>query len=403
MRKTLLIRFILAILLLSAALSVSDIFDRLPASPGEIINEMYDGYSGILKLWICEGWTPGAGSLSRWLNSASERFEKTHDGVYVQISYVSPQTLAAFNYAPENPPDILLFSSGMLNDKSDLIPIEAPETILPGLQTNLDGLCVPVAMGGWAWAVNAQLTGTISGAKIAFPNDEQYAHPSVALTAMLTGNCEDTPSESGSSSRYGMDFGLPSPTLPPNETKTQNRKRREIIPGSESIQSDDAYRLFTLSEADALLVSQREISRLESLSQSGRAPDYRIITTGEAYTDQVTYASACGLSKNHAEEKQALSKEFILFLLSDDMQSRLSSAKALRVTKGGALYSSSSAFFELERFYTENRICTPGAFPQSTPAIPKEEIDSLLEGSGSAQDFFYRLFPQQSLSQSFRF
>ena len=50
----------------------------LPQSNDALISKRYEGWSGVLRLWVYEGWQPGNGSLVPWLNPVSY----THLDVY---------------------------------------------------------------------------------------------------------------------------------------------------------------------------------------------------------------------------------------------------------------------------------------------------------------------------------
>ena len=48
----------------------------LPGDTGPLIREKYDGWSGVLRLWVYEGWEANA---MGWLNRAISAFEKEHE------------------------------------------------------------------------------------------------------------------------------------------------------------------------------------------------------------------------------------------------------------------------------------------------------------------------------------
>jgi hypothetical protein len=66
----------------------------LPLDTRPLVSEKYAGWSGVLSLWIFEGWPCGNGSIAPWLNQCVASFEKAHPGVYVQPQYVDAGAIA---------------------------------------------------------------------------------------------------------------------------------------------------------------------------------------------------------------------------------------------------------------------------------------------------------------------
>lgn len=59
------------------------------------------------------------------------------------------------------------------------------------------------------------------------------------------------------------------------------------LPAGKFLEGDDFYTGFTQGVYGAIPVTQREIRRLQLLSQSGRAPDWTVAAGGAAFTDQL--------------------------------------------------------------------------------------------------------------------
>ena len=96
----------------------------LPLSREELVQRSFASWSGVLRIWKCEGWQSGAGSMNRWLNAGIEVFEKRNQGVYVQITDVSSEVMRKFTAVGTNPPDAVLFAPGMLESPQGLAVLE---------------------------------------------------------------------------------------------------------------------------------------------------------------------------------------------------------------------------------------------------------------------------------------
>ena len=125
----------------------------LPNDAGPLIRAKYDSWSGVLRLWVYEGWEANA---MAWLNSAISAFEKGHDGVYIQARKVDAEALRAFADSGISPPDMILFPPGLLDSADGLAEVGGLPALRAGLAGCADGYAVPVLMGGYAWAFDRQ-------------------------------------------------------------------------------------------------------------------------------------------------------------------------------------------------------------------------------------------------------
>ena len=53
----------------------------LPTDTQRLVEQKYAGWSGVLRLWVFEGWSGGSESIASWLNRRIERFEKLPEAV----------------------------------------------------------------------------------------------------------------------------------------------------------------------------------------------------------------------------------------------------------------------------------------------------------------------------------
>ncbi len=126
---------------------VTNTLNVFPLPKDDVLKEKTSEFSGVLRLWISEENSPAVSGLSSWLTKESAQFEKKYDGVYVQITPVSKETLSSFSYAAELPPDMIVFSPGMLKSTQGLVPIESPFLLKEAFRDYASGLCTPIAMG----------------------------------------------------------------------------------------------------------------------------------------------------------------------------------------------------------------------------------------------------------------
>ena len=141
---------ILCTLLLIALLALfCSIRAQLPGDTSALVQEKYDAWSGVLRLWIFEGWNANA---TGWINRAAASFETMHAGVYMQARKVDAQALRAFSSGDINPPDMILFPPGLLDSSDGLRDLGALPALRDGLAACADGYAVPVLMGAYACA-----------------------------------------------------------------------------------------------------------------------------------------------------------------------------------------------------------------------------------------------------------
>ena len=184
---------LLSLLLLIPAL----VFTRhmLPIDTRPLVAEKYAGWSGVLNLWIYEGWPCGSGSISPWLNQCITGFERAHPGVYVQPLFVDNGAITSVNDSGIVPPDMLLFPPNLLASPEGLLPLAAPENLRPALcrsgQWNGTTYAIPVALGGYLWVFNSEWISTLpeswddTDAVLSVPPPEPWRRWDSAAGAML--------------------------------------------------------------------------------------------------------------------------------------------------------------------------------------------------------------------------
>ena len=389
----------------------------LQAGRRNYVREHYESWTGVLRLWKCEGWTAGNGSLTGWLTACVEKFEKKHPGVYVQLTDVSEEALRDFSNGSVNPPDLILYAPGMLDAPYSLVQMEA-ETPLRGALQALGmwqgaRYAVPVALGGYAMAVNAQLLPETPGdwselaaietkakagqetAILSAPKDGAHTSWSAALISMFAGDYapegENAPAPVGE----GIDLGLPGGGV--KATEESDESNGERLPNAlppylpEDFRKEESvYQQFVNGETAAVPVTQREIRRLSLLSESGKAPDWRAEVMGLPFTDQAALVSVVAHEREDREARQALSTELIQLMLTAEMQSKLTVSRAFPVIDLPPLYGNQAGMREMELALAEDSLLTPPAFGNDWREYAARLMDETEAGEG-AQGAYERL------------
>lgn len=391
------------IVLLLMALLAPGLPGWLPPAPEDMVAETYGQWAGVLRLWVDTGWQPGSGSMQGWLNKAISRFERRNQGVYVQVQPVAASVLRDFASGEINPPDMILFAPGMITSADNLLALDAREGLLPALRDvgERDGrlYAAPVAMGGYAWAINTRL---LSGAPVGeislpaptkkrettyliqAPRDGEYVSWSGALLYLLLHSPESELEPAPHAlAGEGIDLGLTAPAPEPTPEAEAPAPVRQLvlsIPqalGKDFRQVSSAVSDFRGGRAAAIPVSQLEIKQLSQLSEQGRVPEWAAVPSLAAFTDQLAMLAIVDVPRTNQQARQALCLKLLDLLLSDESQKALSSIWALRVTEGEALYQAQQPMAVLERSY-QGAIACPNAFDNTFRQRLQERFASQL-------------------------
>jgi len=303
--------------------------ERLPFDPSPLIAEKYAGWSGVLRLWVCEGWTDG-GAFAGWLNRCISLYERLHSGVYVQAKYVDASAISSMLSSGVRLPDMVLYPPGLLPDAAALAALEN----MPARATLSEAggrFAVPVLLAGYGWAVT-------DGENPSAPPDETFRRWTAALEALGSPrSMEENPSPEPPE----LDLGLPAMAA--------------------SVQREpDALSLFASGKRGAAAVGYTELKKLDRLAQQGKGPDWTLLPG--TFTDQVLYLSVIAGNP----ERGSLSAAFARHLLSDDCQSMLKEYGAFTVTDLPSGYPTTDARAVLERTLTSDALTVPGAFPYNS-------------------------------------
>lgn len=373
---------------------------RLPSTSEGIASKMYENWAGVLRVWVCSGWQPGNGSLVPWLNNSFAQFERQNPGVYVQAQTVTAQALASFASGNINPPDALIFAPGMLTAPADLLALDGYEQLLAPLQGVGGVYAQPIAMGGYAWAINTRLisgppVGEIELPKptkkgdsyymIQSPADGDFISWSSALLSLLLYVPESDAQDVAPPVGEGIDLGLDVSELEQIDTKIE----RPIDSGELVLSlprelpqdfgaTDSALNDFRSGCIAAIPVTQLEIKKLEQLADSGRVPDYQILAGIASFSDQLALFAITDCPRSDLTQRQALCAKLLDLLLDEKSQLALSSVRALRVTQGTPIYSGQQGMAVLERGYLTAAFQRPDAFDAGFRAQARQQLESAL-------------------------
>lgn len=373
--------------LAAAALSLPWLWRALPLRRQPLIEKKYGGWSGVLRLWIHEGWQVGAGSVSSWLNRCIKQYEKAHPGVYVQPEYVDADAIARLGVSGVPLPDMLLLPPGLLASPGLLLPLPQQWPVRESLHGCgcLGGEClaVPVLAGGYCWAFNAAMLDGIpntwrgTGLPVSAPPDDGFHQWSAALLALCSARFyEDTAPADPSVPLGEMDLGLGGSSPAAEATPAPEEGDRSCALPEDFSFSGDAWQRFINGDCAAIPVTQREVWRLSRLSEQGRGVGWRLMRTGAgAFTDQLLFLAIVDGPESDSE-RQALCEAFLRHLLDDECQQALNRIGAFSVTDAGSGYGAGDALSEMEGALRSADLvaprCLDGGWKRDTASIVRD-------------------------------
>lgn len=325
------IALILSFVLLLALFQISQ---SLPGDSGALVAKKYNSWSGVLRAWVCSRWSCD-GSFISWLNRCASEFEKSHPGVYIEFTAVTEQALNEAADSSLRPPELLFFSPGALENPAILESIPNG----PRAAISYDN-ALPVCMGAYAWVINTVLCDTIPNTPIHLPDETGRSFSKAA--AGLAGAAQEI-----KLADPGIDLGLAvSAAVPP---------------------SLDA---FINGDIPAIIISQRELSKLLRLRDAGKGPDWRCVPSGTSmYADQLLLGGVTVQHDEAASLRTPLALSFLDFLLRDECQQQLNSIGAFPAT-GRTIYPAASAYSTMEGMLHSLPLAAPELFWQTCELSP---------------------------------
>lgn len=352
---------IFAVLLLAAAVVLGvRALDGLPADNAPQVREKYDTWSGVLRVWVCADWQVGTGSLERWLNTCAAAFEKSQNGVYINVQLVPADAIRQFQTTGINPPDMIVYPPGLLESADGLYPFSVPADFKPGLET-VGG--APEARHAAPLLTDAHLWIYHPGKYKTLPAD--MADVSAAcresdLPALVCLNAGLRPAEGQARTLPGVDIGLSGgPTATPLPEGTIACRV-----GEDFLISEAAYDLYKNGEVDAFVGDLSDILRISQRHDWAGA-----VTGTAAYADDLALISIVQKGGPRAEERAALCESYIGALLYQG-QALAAKAGALPVVRGAGAYAGDPALFPVEAALENLEHICPPAFGTRDMAAP---------------------------------
>ena len=301
----------------------------LPVDTQALVEKKYEGWSGVLRAWICSDWSCES-SFIRWLDRCAEAFEREHSGVYLEFAFAEASDLNALYAADVPPPELIFFSPGIIRAADRLTDCGAAPSLRPGLQ--IDPRAVPVAMGGYICVCNP----SAKTQAFVIPPDDSRRY-SDAISYIIEETADEPPLPTPDP---GVDLGLPA------------------LAQSGYAVSETAFDDFVDGKAMRTIVTQKELSRLISRRDAGRGPDWRCEISGtRTLCDQLLLAAV----PETEPEREALAHAFVDRLLTGELQAALSSIGAFGVTDA-VIYPEFSAYAPMETLLRTRSPLVPAAF-----------------------------------------
>ena len=139
-------------------------------------------------------------------------------------------------------------------------------------------------------------------------------------------------------------------------------------------------------DAAATLVTQRELRRLQALSDQGRGPDWRAAQGGAAFSDQLL----CLALVDKPGARQALGQALIDALLDESCQSALWRCGAFSVTDVASGYPAGDPLALLDAALHGPDAASPNCFDGKWPEAAGEIVRELIEDKGEAPALWRR-------------
>jgi len=142
-------------------------------------------------------------------------------------------------------------------------------------------------------------------------------------------------------------------------------------------------------------VTQREIRRLEVLSEQGRGPAWRLARTGDGmFTDQLLLFGMprpASPDSASADAKAALCRAFLDHLLSEACQGELCRAGLFSVTNAASGYGPADALLTMDSALRASTLVFPNAFDESWRSDAADIVRDFIDENDSASTVWRRL------------
>lgn len=272
-------------------------FCSLPKDQSGIVKEKYNDWTGVIRIWVQNDIKTNP---AQWINTCSTEFERSRKGIYINTQSVSPSAITSFRDTGINPPDIIIWSAGLLDSADSLSEITGEYSLRPGLEQS--PYAVPLLTDAYAWIYAGSLPADMQGTPVAC--SENMLIPMTALsTGLRTGESHET-------ILPGVDLGLS------GDIQKAEKPEGNILCRASS----------------ALAITEDSAARLKSGDVSAIVGDISMISAlcGEGFSAAVTGNFACTGAPvlfsivekdvSAAEERRALCEDFLTYLLTEGQE-----------------------------------------------------------------------------------
>lgn len=309
--------------------------EHLPVPPQGLTAGPYAGWSGVVRVWVYQGFRTGTGSIVPWLNGCLSTFEKRSSGVYAHVETVSAETMAQAS-AAGLPPDMLVVTPGALTDGAGLAAVPPVQGLSEGLTASCEWQgslrAVPLCVGGYGMLLNTELMPQL-------PADWD------ATIGQLY---------SAATRRQGARYAL---QVPGEGTWPAAAARMlDALPAAQEQLPDDylacsmvkAWSDFKKGAAACIPASQWHIRQLALLEAKGEGMQYSFVPADDGYTDQYFAAAIVESSMSDAAQREEVCARIIAYLTGEEAQTQLDKALMFSARKGLALYAGQADMAALE-------------------------------------------------------
>lgn len=268
----------------------------------KISSEMYRRreayYYGVINLWQVDSFEGGTGSRTNWLKSVVGGFEKKHNGVYVNVESVTPEIALSLIASGQKKPDIISFGYGTGISEKDLSPINAD---LSALHKSLEEVtfisAVPWCMGAYVMIGDGESEVWGTDGKIITNKKGEKKIYSVGL-AEKAGYGSETALKSYCANDFSGELAL--------------------IRGN----GQEMFEMYNYSQkTNRYIGTQRDLYRKLSAEKKDKSRG-GAVTYIDTYSDLFQFI---GVLNQESEKKNDVMQDFVSYLLSDEVQSKLGS------------------------------------------------------------------------------
>lgn len=272
-------------------------FCSLPKDQSGIVKEKYNDWTGVIRIWVQNDIKTNP---LQWINTCSTKFERERKGIYINVQSVSPAAIKTLRETGINPPDIIIWSAGLLDTADGLHEITGEYPLRPGLKQS--PYAIPLLTGAYAWIYTGSLPADMRDTPVACSDDMLV--PMAALsTSLRTG-------DSSEAILPGVDLGLS------GDTQAKEKPQGNIICRASSMLAvtDNAAGMLKNGEVPVIV---GDISQIKSLCGAG----YSAQVTGScACTGAPVLFSMVKRNVSAPDERRALCEDFLTYLMTEGQE-----------------------------------------------------------------------------------